>query len=104
MDQSYLPQQSPAMERKMDVEGIASQEFDRPMSDLKSRDVSPDAPIADVERSRRKKSVDFARASVELEGFRLDKGIELLSERFVGGEIEIADLVAFELSRIQGRL
>jgi hypothetical protein len=90
-------------EAQMGVKKIALQNVDGRGADPKSRDAGPDAGIFDPERTRRKKAVDFARASIELEGFRLGEDVEVLVQRFVDGEIEIADLVSSELSRIKDR-
>lgn len=43
--------------------------------------------MSDDEKARRRKAIDYARASVRLEGFVLDDEIERLNERYVAGEI-----------------
>ena len=50
--------------------------------------------ISDDERHRRQKAVDYARASVRLEGFTLDADIEALNQRYVAGELTSAELTA----------
>lgn len=49
--------------------------------------------ISAVERLRRQDGVDFARASVGLEGFKPHKDDEELSHRYVAGEIDIKDAI-----------
>lgn len=55
----------------------------RPANDL----ISPD------EGRRREKAMNFARASVGLEGFKPHKADEELTRRYVAGEITIADAI-----------
>jgi hypothetical protein len=45
------------------------------------------------ERRRRERAVDFARASVGLEGFKPSKEEEAHARRFINGEIELAEFV-----------
>jgi hypothetical protein len=45
------------------------------------------------ERRRRQAAVDFARASVALEGFEPHKDDEELSRRYIAGEVTIADAI-----------
>jgi len=49
--------------------------------------------ISPAERRRREAAVNFARANVGLEGFKLSKECEELACRFVAGEITISDLI-----------
>lgn len=49
--------------------------------------------ISLVERRRREKAVSFARASIGLEGFILSKETEAFLQRFVAGEIDLAEFV-----------
>jgi hypothetical protein len=51
-------------------------------------------PIADAERLRRQKAVEYARGSVRLEGFALDADIEALNQRYVNGELTSEELTA----------
>lgn len=41
----------------------------------------------DQERAARQKAIDFARASVELEGFTLSPEAEAINRRFIDGEL-----------------
>jgi hypothetical protein len=50
-------------------------------------------PITEDERKRRKAAVDYARASVGLEGFKLSSDDEKHAKRYVNGEIELAEFV-----------
>lgn len=45
------------------------------------------------ERRKRQEAVNFARASVGLEGFKLSEEAEQHSARFVAGEIDLAEFV-----------
>ena len=45
-------------------------------------------PIDAQERERRQKAIDFARASVEFEGFILSPEVEAISCRYIAGEID----------------
>jgi len=49
--------------------------------------------ISVEERRRRQEAVDFALASIGLEGFKPSKEQQELARRFVGGEIELAEFV-----------
>ena len=51
-------------------------------------------PITDAERRRRQEAVNFARASVGLEGFKPSPECEAQAVRFINGEIEIAEVIA----------
>jgi hypothetical protein len=57
--------------------------------------------IPDPERSRREKAVNFANASIGLEGFKVSKEDEALARNFINGEIGIADIL--EAAREQAR-
>lgn len=50
-------------------------------------------PISTADRRRREAAVNFARASVGLEGFKPSKESEANALRFINGEIELADFV-----------
>ncbi len=58
-------------------------------------DTNSTAPlITDTEQRRERQSaVNFAHASVDLEGFKLSKAAELQASRFISGEIELAEFV-----------
>ena len=49
--------------------------------------------VSVAERRRREKAVDFARASVGLEGFRPSKEEEAHARRFINGEIQLPEFV-----------
>lgn len=49
--------------------------------------------ISAVERRRRESAVNFARASVGLEGFKPSKEAEAYAQRFINGEIQLAEFV-----------
>jgi hypothetical protein len=49
--------------------------------------------ISAAERKRRVEAVNYARSSVALEGFTLSKADEKHAQRFIGGEIELAEFV-----------
>ena len=51
------------------------------------------APITEAERRKRQEAVNFARASVGLEGFKPSEADEQRAARFVAGEIDLADFV-----------
>ncbi|KTC22074.1 antitoxin VbhA family protein [Pseudomonas viridiflava] len=53
----------------------------------------PKSPISDEERQRRKEAADYARASVGLSGFVLSAEDEAHAERFINGEIDLAEFV-----------
>ena len=45
------------------------------------------------EMVRRKKAVDFARGNIGLEGFKISPEQETLVQRYVNGEIKLAELL-----------
>ena len=47
-----------------------------------------------AERRKRQEAVNFARASVGLEGFKPSPECEAQAVRFINGEIEIAEVIA----------
>lgn len=51
-------------------------------------------PIDPAGKEKRKKAVDYARASVELEGFTLTPEDEAAARRFVDGEIDLQEFVS----------
>jgi type IV secretory pathway VirB4 component len=55
--------------------------------------LQPHKTISDTERSRRQSAVNYARASVGLEGFSLSEADEAHAQRFVDGQISLQELV-----------
>lgn len=51
------------------------------------------APITEAERRKRQEAVNYARASVGLEGFKPSEADEQKAARFVSGEIDLAEFV-----------
>jgi len=49
--------------------------------------------ISDIERSRRQSAVNYARASVGLEGFSLSEADEAHAQRFIDGQISLRGFV-----------
>lgn len=49
--------------------------------------------ISECERLERQQAVDFARASLALEGFKLSEIAEKESARFVAGEVNLAEFL-----------
>lgn len=56
--------------------------------------------ITNKERERRQDAVDFARVNGSLEGFELDQTWEDIAQRFIDGEIEIAQLVGENITKV----
>jgi len=54
---------------------------------------APKPRIEAAERQRRAQALEYARASVGLEGFVLDKADEQHAQRFLNGEIDLAEFV-----------
>lgn len=52
-----------------------------------------DSTISVAERERRQKAVDFAHASVGLEGFKLSDEAKKHAQRFVNGEIDLKEFI-----------
>ncbi|WP_257835146.1 antitoxin VbhA family protein [Burkholderia glumae] len=50
--------------------------------------------ITDEERMRRQAAVTFARANIELEGFRIPPDAIERMERFVNGELTLTELIS----------
>lgn len=50
--------------------------------------------VSESEQSKRKETVDFANASVNLSGFEVTEGMKRLGERYISGEIELDEFVA----------
>ncbi|MFY2087676.1 antitoxin VbhA family protein [Achromobacter xylosoxidans] len=53
----------------------------------------PHKTISDTERSRRQSAVNYARASVGLEGFSLSEADEAHAQRFVDGQMTLQEFV-----------
>ncbi|MFG1404233.1 antitoxin VbhA family protein [Xanthobacter sediminis] len=53
----------------------------------------PHLAISDEERRRRREAVSYATASVRLEGFVMSEEQERHAERFINGEIDLAEFV-----------
>jgi hypothetical protein len=53
----------------------------------------PRDAISSEERRRRQAAVNFARANVGLEGFKLSEASETSALKFINGEITLADFV-----------
>ncbi len=56
--------------------------------------------ITAAERTRRQNAVNFARANVALEGFRLPADEEAHAQRYVDGEIDLATFLHADRSRL----
>ena len=50
--------------------------------------------ISESEQSKRKETVDFANASVNLSGFEVTDGMKRLGERYISGEIDLEEFLA----------
>ena len=59
-----------------------------------SKDTTAAAPITGAERRKRQAAVNFAGASVGLDGFKQSPECEAQAVRFINGEIEIAEVIA----------
>jgi hypothetical protein len=57
--------------------------------------------ICAAERRERQKAVDFARASIGLEGFNVSDEIEASARRFINGEIGLEEFVKPRISSIR---
>lgn len=55
--------------------------------------LQPRQTISDAERSRREAAVNYARASVGLEGFSLSEANEAHARRFIAREISLQEFV-----------
>ncbi|WP_080605902.1 antitoxin VbhA family protein [Bordetella bronchiseptica] len=53
----------------------------------------PQKTISETERCRRQSAVNYARASVGLEGFSLSEADEAHAQRFIDGEISLQEFV-----------
>ena len=50
--------------------------------------------ISESEQSKRKETVSFANASVNLSGFEVTEGMKRLGERYISGEIDLDEFVS----------
>lgn len=50
--------------------------------------------LSESERNKRKETVDFANASVNLSGFEVTDGMERLGEHYISGEIDLEEFLA----------
>lgn len=64
---------------------------------------APRARLSADERARRQEAVDYARASIGLEGFTLSQADEDHARRFINGEIDLAEYVAVRHDAAAGR-
>lgn len=55
--------------------------------------LQPHKTISDAERCRRQSAVNYARASVGLEGFSLSEVDEAHAQRFIDGQINLQEFV-----------
>ena len=58
-----------------------------------SEDTKTPAPITDAERRKRQEAVNYARASVGLEGFKPSETNEQKAAQFIAGEIDLDEFV-----------
>ena len=57
--------------------------------------------ISAEEKRRRQSVIDFARGSVRFEGIVLNDEIEAINQRYINGEIEMAEHTRLCLARIE---
>lgn len=57
----------------------------------------------DAQRRKRQDAVDFARASVGLEGFRTSRDDDAIAKRFVNGEIDLSEFMKMPHEPVQER-
>jgi hypothetical protein len=75
---------------------------DLPVQERDFEGAKPASPNA-AERQRRQKAVNFARASMGLEGFTLSDEDEARTRRFINGEIDLDEFVSYRIDRdLQG--
>ncbi|SAI63241.1 plasmid-like protein [Bordetella trematum] len=55
--------------------------------------LQPHKTISDAERCRRQSAVNYARASIGLEGFSLSEADEAHAQRFIDGQIRLQEFV-----------
>jgi len=63
------------------------------MKDESKRSMPSVTPVSANERMRRQAAMEYARASVGLEGFKLSKADEAHFQRHINGEIDMAEFV-----------
>jgi hypothetical protein len=63
----------------------------------------PDGTQIDAQRRKRQDAVNFARASVGLEGFRNSPEDEAIAKRFVDGEIDFSEFMRVPDESVQER-
>ncbi len=63
------------------------------MAEMGTRETELSKAISDTERDRRVAAVNYARASVGLEGFSLSAADEAHAQRFIDGEISLNEFV-----------
>lgn len=63
------------------------------MAEMGTRETELSKAISDTERDRRVAAVNYARASVGLEGFSLSAADEAHAQRFIDGEISPNEFV-----------
>lgn len=63
------------------------------MAEMGTRETELSKTISDAERDRRVAAVNYARASVGLEGFSLSAADEAHAQRFIDGEISLNEFV-----------
>lgn len=59
--------------------------------------------ISEEERRRRQEAVNYATASVRLEGFVMSEEEERHAERFINGEIDLAEFVTVRRDTLPSR-
>lgn len=60
--------------------------------------------IDNDEKTRRKEVIDFARGSVRFEGIVLDAVLEAINQRYIDGEIDMAEHTRLCLAHIDDKL
>ncbi len=63
------------------------------MVEMGSHETELNKMISGAERDRRVAAVNYARASVGLEGFALSEADEEYAQRFINGDIDLKDFV-----------
>lgn len=63
------------------------------MQDYVQQARNPAPAISPAERKRREEAVNYARASVGLEGFKIGKAEEQHARRFINGEIDMPEFL-----------
>lgn len=62
-----------------------------------------DEVAMDAQRRKHQDAVNFARASVGLEGFHISPEDEIVAQRFVDGEIDFSEFIKASHGAVQGR-